>query len=370
MISIPVVVTLHDATMFSDPDMYGDERGRLLPIRHQVLRSSTRRASSCRPGRPATSWSGCSAADPAKVNVAYHGIDTTVFHQPAGRGGARPGRPAPGPGTGETYVGSLGEMSRRKNIPELIRGWDAGRRRVRAPARHGAGRPRRPGTRRIAEAVAEVPSAAPKLIRPGVSCGWPTLPGFMGGATVMAFTESVRGLRLPDAGGDGLRGGRAHRPAAVTARRSAARWPPTPSRSGSPSAATWHELLRRRRSAASAVRRPRTPRSQLFTWTAPGADPPGHLRAGRERGREPAADGGSGRWPKRRSCSSADRAAGLRPLTVNTPEADVALRRVCHCWPINWCGCARRASGTSSWRPRIGLRCSPITSATARSAWA
>ena len=60
-------------------------------------------------------------ADPAKVDVAYHGIDTAVFHPPTDAG-AGAGRAAPRPAR-LPYVGSLGEMSRRKNIPELIRGW-------------------------------------------------------------------------------------------------------------------------------------------------------------------------------------------------------------------------------------------------------
>ncbi len=118
--SIPVVVTLHDATMFSNPDMYADERGDFF--RSATRLSLERAARFIVPSRATRDeLVRMLGADPAKVNVAYHGIDTTVFRPPdeveRDRVARRLGL------HGETYVGSLGEMSRRKNIPELIRGW-------------------------------------------------------------------------------------------------------------------------------------------------------------------------------------------------------------------------------------------------------
>lgn len=189
--SIPVVVTLHDATMFSNPDMYADERGDFF--RSATRLSLERAARFIVPSRATRDeLVRMLGADPAKVNVAYHGIDSTVFRPPdeveRDRVARRLGL------HGETYVGSLGEMSRRKNIPELIRGWImAVADFERPPALVLAGPAT--GDPAIAEAVSHVPEHL-KLVRPGFLRP-ADLPGFMGGATVMAFPSRSEGFGFP-----------------------------------------------------------------------------------------------------------------------------------------------------------------------------
>ena len=60
-------------------------------------------------------------ADADRIDVAHHGIDTNVFRPPseAERAGScdRLGL------HGRPYVAFLGVLERRKNVPELVRGW-------------------------------------------------------------------------------------------------------------------------------------------------------------------------------------------------------------------------------------------------------
>jgi glycosyltransferase involved in cell wall biosynthesis len=189
--SVPVVVTIHDATMFSDPDIHADARG-------DFFRSATRYAL-----EHATRFIAPSRAtrdelvrmlgfDATKVDVAYHGIDTTVFRPPEDLERERVARRL---GLhGQSYVGSLGEMSRRKNIPELIRGWVAAvAERPNPPALVLAGPST--GDPAIRDAVAAVPGHL-RLIRPGFLRP-ADLPGFMGGATIMVFPSRSEGFGFP-----------------------------------------------------------------------------------------------------------------------------------------------------------------------------
>jgi glycosyltransferase involved in cell wall biosynthesis len=189
--SVPVVVTIHDATMFSDPDIHADERGDFFrtATRHS-MEHATRFIVPSRATRD--ELVRMLGFDAAKVDVAYHGIDTTVFCPPDDLARERVARRL---GLhGESYVGSLGEMSRRKNIPELIRGWvKAVAERDHPPALVLAGPAT--GDPAIREAVAEVPSHL-KLIRPGFLRP-ADLPGFYGGATIMAFPSRSEGFGFP-----------------------------------------------------------------------------------------------------------------------------------------------------------------------------
>jgi glycosyltransferase involved in cell wall biosynthesis len=190
--TIPVVVTLHDATMFSDPDMYAGDRGDFYRSATRFsLEHATRFIVPSRATRD--ELVRMLGADPAKVDVAYHGIDTTVFRPPDATDRDRVARRL-GLHGGQTYVGSLGEMSRRKNIPELIRGWiQAVSDFDRPPALVLAGPAT--GDPAITEAAAEVPDRL-KLIRPGFLRP-ADLPGFMGGAVVMAFPSRSVGFGFP-----------------------------------------------------------------------------------------------------------------------------------------------------------------------------
>lgn len=189
--SVPVVVTIHDASVFHNPEFYDDERAEFF---RRATRSSLELAARFIVPSRATrdELVRMLDADPAKVDVAYHGIDSAVFHPPTelerDRVVQRLGL------HGQAYVGSLGEMSRRKNIPELIRGWViAASKMAEPPALVLAGSSTADPT--ILEAVAEVPAGL-RLIRPGFLRA-ADLPGFMGGATVMAFPSRSEGFGFP-----------------------------------------------------------------------------------------------------------------------------------------------------------------------------
>ncbi len=188
---VPVVVTLHDASVFHNPEFYDDERADFY--RRATRTALSQAARFIVPSRATRDeLVRLLDADPAKVDVAYHGIDSSVFHPPTDlereRVVQRLGL------HGLPYVGSLGEMSRRKNIPELIRGWVlAASEMDDPPALVLAGSSTADPA--ILEAVAEVPSGL-RLIRPGyLRAG--DLPGFMGGATVMVFPSRTEGFGFP-----------------------------------------------------------------------------------------------------------------------------------------------------------------------------
>ena len=131
-------------------------------------------------------------ADPAKIDVAYHGVDTKVFHPPdeteKHRVSERLGlhdRP---------YIAFLGELARRKNVPSLIRGY------VQAvadldspPALVLAGSDG--WDDEVDLAVAQVPQNV-RVLRPGY-LRFADLRGFLGGADVVAFPSIAEGFGLP-----------------------------------------------------------------------------------------------------------------------------------------------------------------------------
>ena len=188
---VPVVVTIHDASVFHNPEFYDDERAEFY---RRATRASLEQAARFIVPSRATrdELVRMLDADPARVDVAYHGIDASVFRPPTNlereRVVQRLGL------HGAAYVGSLGEMSRRKNIPELIRGWVlAASEMDEPPALVLAGSATADPA--ILDAVAEVPSGL-RLIRPGYLRA-ADLPGFMGGATVMVFPSRTEGFGFP-----------------------------------------------------------------------------------------------------------------------------------------------------------------------------
>jgi glycosyltransferase involved in cell wall biosynthesis len=188
---IPVVVTIHDASVFSHPDIHDDVRGDYY---RSATRSSLQHATRFIVPSRATrdELVRIFEADPAKVDVAYHGIDTKVFCPPSE---AERERVAARLGLRDTpYIGSLGEMSRRKNIPELIRGWTEAASNMDDPPALVLAGPASADTLVMA-AVAKVPSHL-RLVRPGFLRP-ADLPGFMGGATVMVFPSRSEGFGFP-----------------------------------------------------------------------------------------------------------------------------------------------------------------------------
>ena len=188
----PVVVTLHDATVFTDPDLYASVRGTFF---RSATRTAVRRAA--RIITPSQATKGELerelSADPARVDVAPHGVNPVVFHPPADeekeRVQARLGL------GGAPYLAFLSGMEPRKNVPALVRAW----------IKASAGRDAPPvlvlagGTGgwddQIDVALAEVPSGL-RVLRPGY-LRFQDLAGYLGGTTLFVHSAFSEGFCLP-----------------------------------------------------------------------------------------------------------------------------------------------------------------------------
>ncbi|HVX42521.1 MAG TPA: glycosyltransferase, partial [Mycobacteriales bacterium] len=118
----PVVVTVHDATFFSQPETHTKVKG---PFFRSATRFALRRAARCIVPSVATRDELVRrvGADPGRVDVSYLGVDTTTFRTTSAAEkqsvrdylelGDRP------------YFAFLSTLQPRKNVPNLIRGWVA-----------------------------------------------------------------------------------------------------------------------------------------------------------------------------------------------------------------------------------------------------
>ena len=188
---LPTVVTIHDLSFFTDPERY-------TPFSAVSLKSVTKKAA-----REATRLIVPSNAtrdelirvlgiDHGKIDVAYHGVDHRLFHRPdevqVSRVTARLGL------HGRPYIAFLGSLTPRKNAPSLVSGWATAVADLPDPpalvlAGGGGWSPE------LDEAVARVPSHL-RLIRPGY-LPFADLPGFLGGAVVVAAPSRGEGFGLP-----------------------------------------------------------------------------------------------------------------------------------------------------------------------------
>jgi len=187
----PVVVTLHDATFFTEPELHTAVKGSFF---RSAIRTAVRRAARCIVPSKATRDEVIRVvdADPTRIDVAYHGVDAATFHPPSDAERARvAGRlglvDAP-------YVAFLGMLEPRKNVPALVRAWvRACEGRETPPAlvlAGGAG-----WDEEVDSAVAEVPPHL-RCLRPGY-LPIRDLPGFLGGAQVVAYPSHGEGFGLP-----------------------------------------------------------------------------------------------------------------------------------------------------------------------------
>lgn len=185
------VVTLHDATFFSDPELH--LRTKVIFFRAWI-RIAARRAAGLVVPSAATRDEVARAVHvpPGRMTVAHHGVDHTLFRRtdPAEQERVRRtldigDRP---------YVAFLGTLEPRKNVPALIRAWVQACSGLAAPpALVLAGA--RGWDQTVDAALAEVPDDLTVRL-PGY-LPLADLPGFLGGATVLAYPSLGEGFGLP-----------------------------------------------------------------------------------------------------------------------------------------------------------------------------
>jgi glycosyltransferase involved in cell wall biosynthesis len=188
---LPVVVTLHDVTVFTDPEVHSSTRGTFY---RSAIRTALRRAARCVVPSRATrdELARVLEADPALVDVVPHGVDPGVFHVPdeseTRRLQSRLGLDC------QPYVAFLGVLEPRKNVANLVRAWvQACADREAPPAlvlAGGAG-----WDDDVDAAISQVPSHL-RVLRPGY-LRVTDLPAFLGGAELVAYPSHGEGFGLP-----------------------------------------------------------------------------------------------------------------------------------------------------------------------------
>ncbi|WP_327087398.1 glycosyltransferase family 4 protein [Nonomuraea sp. NBC_01738] len=187
---LPTVVTVHDVTWFTEPERHGTVKASFF---RSATRTAVRHAQRVIVPSKATREElvRVLAADPTRIDVAYHGVDQTLFHKPGPdevrRATERCGL------HGRPYVAFLGALEPRKNVPNLIRGFASAVRDLPEPPALVLGG----GVHEddVDAACREV-EATVKVVRPGF-LRVPDLPGFLGGALVVAFPSRGEGFGLP-----------------------------------------------------------------------------------------------------------------------------------------------------------------------------
>ena len=188
----PVVVTLHDASWFTTPDVHSSVRATFF---RSATRTALRRAAQCIVPSAATrdELVDVLEADPENLAVVPHGVDTSVFHVPTDAECARvrtrlavAERP---------YIAFLGLVEPRRNVPALVRGWarafaDPGEPAPDLVLAGGSG-----WDDDVDVAVAEVPAHL-HVRRPGF-LRTSDLAGFLGGALLVAYPSLAEGFGLP-----------------------------------------------------------------------------------------------------------------------------------------------------------------------------
>ena len=187
----PVVVTIHDVTFFTQPEVHTTVKG---PFFRSAIKNALHRATRCVVPSKATrdELVRVLAADPTLIDVAYHGVDHEAFHVPSEEETERINRRLGLRGI--PYIAFLGTLEPRKNVPALVRGWvKAFAGREDAPALVLAGGSGWDDD--IDAAIAEVPSHL-RVLRPGY-LRFVDLPGYLGGALVVAYPSYGEGFGLP-----------------------------------------------------------------------------------------------------------------------------------------------------------------------------
>lgn len=186
---VPVVVTLHDATFFSHPELHGRLKRAFFRL---WTRYSLRRAAATIVPSAATRDEEVAHAHarPESVTVAYHGVDTARFHPPTAEQVADARRLL---GGASEWIAFLGTLEPRKNVANLVRAFDllAAHRPGLALALAG-GR----GWDTELDGVIAAASARARIHSLGfVDDG--VLPGLLGGAVAVAYPSLGEGFGLP-----------------------------------------------------------------------------------------------------------------------------------------------------------------------------
>ena len=188
---VPVVVTLHDATFFSHPQAHSRTKQKFFTF---AIRRAIRRAAALVVPSEATRDETIKYAggDPSQFYVAYHGVDRSIFHPVDD---AERARVKESLGLdGQEYIGFLGTLEPRKNVPNLVRGWtQAVSDLPNPPALVLAGG--KGWDEDIDPALAAVPSHL-TVLRPGY-LPLEDLPGFLSGCLVLAYPSIAEGFGLP-----------------------------------------------------------------------------------------------------------------------------------------------------------------------------
>ncbi|HET6210626.1 MAG TPA: glycosyltransferase family 1 protein [Jatrophihabitans sp.] len=189
---LPLAVTLHDATFFTDPGLHTRAKG---PFFRTAARLALRGADACLVPSQATADElvAHAGARPEQLQVAHLGVDTSVFRPPTEQAKAAV-RASLGLESDLPYFAFLGTIEPRKNVPALIRGWAAAfAHRADPPAlvlAGGAG-----WDTEVDAAIAELPATL-RLIRPGY-LPLDQLAGLLGGAEVVVYPSLGEGFGLP-----------------------------------------------------------------------------------------------------------------------------------------------------------------------------
>jgi glycosyltransferase involved in cell wall biosynthesis len=187
----PVVVTLHDATFFTTPELH--LRSKAVFFRTAIRVAARRAARLVVPSR-ATRDEVVRLVDarPEKFTVAYHGVDHGLFRPTSAEEQSRVKESLGMAATG--YVAFLGTLEPRKNVPALVEGWvTACEDRDDPPALLLAGG--RGWDEDIDAAIEAVP---PHLtVRRTGFLPLEDLPAFLGGAVVVAYPSLGEGFGLP-----------------------------------------------------------------------------------------------------------------------------------------------------------------------------
>ncbi|MEO5834648.1 MAG: glycosyltransferase family 1 protein [Nakamurella sp.] len=192
---LPVVVTLHDATFFTDRRLHSGVKGGFF---RGWTRTSLKLAAVCVVPSRATADElvRAAGADQRRLVVAHHGVDLDRFQVPtATQVEAAANELGLDPGLG--WIAFLGTLEPRKNVPALIRAY------VRVARDRPAGAPAPPlvlagsagWDHAIEPALAAVPDGV-RVLRPG-HLPVETLTGFLGGAELVVYPSLGEGFGLP-----------------------------------------------------------------------------------------------------------------------------------------------------------------------------